>query len=46
MRVVYAIVRLSQGKTKVLILHLDLISCRYFLKYSVRLKLLVQLVHT
>ena len=28
--VVYAIVRLSSGKTMVSILHVDLISCRYF----------------
>ena len=30
LRVVYAIVRLSSGKTMVSILHVDLISCRYF----------------
>ena len=30
LRVLYAIVRLSSGKTKVSILHVDLISCRYF----------------
>ena len=30
LRVVYAIVRLSSGKTVVSILHVDLISCRYF----------------
>ena len=31
LRVVYAIVWLSSGKTMVSILHVDLISCRYFL---------------
>jgi len=30
LRVVYAIVRLSSGKTLVSILRVDLISCRYF----------------
>ena len=30
LRVVYAIVRLSSGKTMISILHVDLISCRYF----------------
>ena len=30
LRVVYAIVRLSSGKTMVSILDMDLISCRYF----------------
>ena len=30
LRVVYALVRLSSGKTMVSILHVDLISCRYF----------------
>ena len=30
LRVLYAIVRLSSGKTMVSILHVDLISCRYF----------------
>ena len=30
LRVVYAIVRISSGKTMVSILHVDLISCRYF----------------
>ena len=30
LRVVFAIVRLSSGKTMVSILHVDLISCRYF----------------
>ena len=30
LRVVYAIVRLGLGKTMVSILHVDLISCRYF----------------
>ena len=30
LRVVYAIFRLSSGKTMVSILHVDLISCRYF----------------
>ena len=30
LRVVYAIVWLSSGKTMVSILHVDLISCRYF----------------
>ena len=30
LRVVYAIVRLSSGKTMVSILRVDLISCRYF----------------
>ena len=43
LRVLYAIVRLSSGKTMVSILHVDLISCRYFY-YSVRLRLLAQLV--
>ena len=45
LRVVYATVRLSSGKTMVSILHVDLISCRQFLRYSVRLKLPAQLVH-
>ena len=30
LRVVYAIVRFSSGKTMVSILHVDLITCRYF----------------
>ena len=30
LHVLYAIVRLSSGKTMVSILHVDLISCRYF----------------
>ena len=30
LRLVYAIVQLSSGKTMVSILHVDLISCRYF----------------
>ena len=30
LRVLYAIVQLSSGKTMVSILHVDLISCRYF----------------
>ena len=30
LRVVYAIVRLSSGKTMIAILHVDLISCWYF----------------
>ena len=30
LRVEYAIIRLSSGKTMVSILHVDLISCRYF----------------
>ena len=51
LRVVYAIVRLSSGKIPgqdhgfVLILYVDLISWKNFLKYSVRLKLVAQLVH-
>ena len=34
----------GSGKTRVSILHVDLISCQYFLKYSVCLNLLAQLV--
>ena len=48
LRVVYAIVQArppGQDHGFVSILYVDLIICRNFLKYSVRLKLLAQLVH-